>query len=51
MLLSRFWGNAEEEGRKEGQEFRSLEVRGKLIALKNVSNSALAFKKWSNQKK
>ena len=23
------------QGRKEGQEFRSLEVRGKLIALKN----------------
>ena len=30
MFLSRFWGNAR---RKE--EFRSLEVRGKLIALKN----------------
>ena len=33
MCLSRFWGNA----RKEGQEFRSLEVReagGELIALK-----------------
>ena len=29
MFLSRFWCNAEEE-----QEFRSLEVRGKLIALK-----------------
>ena len=34
MFLSRFWGNAR---RKEGQEFRSLEVRGKLIALKNRS--------------
>ena len=32
MFLSRFWGNFV---RKEGQEFRSLEVRGKLIALKN----------------
>ena len=31
MFLSRFWGNAR---KKEGQEFRSLEVRGKLIALK-----------------
>ena len=30
IFLSRFWGNA----RKEGQEFRSLEVRSKLIALK-----------------
>ena len=34
MFLSRFWGNARR--RKEGQEFRSLEVRGKLIALKNI---------------
>ena len=33
MFLSRFCLNA--QGRKEGQEFRSLEVRGKLIALKN----------------
>ena len=32
MFLSRFCLNA--QGRKEGQEFRSLEVRGKLIALK-----------------
>ena len=32
MFLSRFWGNAR---RKEGK-FRSLEVRGKLIALKNM---------------
>ena len=32
-VLSRFCLNA--QGRKEGQEFRSLEVRGKLIALKN----------------
>ena len=33
MFLSGFCINA--QGRKEGQEFRSLEVRGKLIALKN----------------
>ena len=32
MFLSRFWGNAE-EGRKD-KKFRSLEVRGKPIALK-----------------
>ena len=32
--MARFWGNARRR-RKEGQEFRSLEVRGKLIALKN----------------
>ena len=32
MLLSRFWVNG--EGRKEN--FRSLEVRGKLIALKKA---------------
>ena len=30
MFLSRFWGNA----RKRKEEFRSLEVRGKVIALK-----------------
>ena len=27
------------QGRKEGQEFRSFEVRGKLIALKNEENT------------
>ena len=34
MFLSRFWGK---QGRrkKDGQKFRSLEVRGKLMALKN----------------
>ena len=32
MFLSRFWGNA----RKKDKKFRSLEVRGKLIALKNI---------------
>ena len=34
MFLSRFWGNAR---KKEGQEFRPLEVRGKLIKLKKSS--------------
>ena len=29
--------------RKEGQEFRSLEVRGKLIALKNQNKENLVF--------
>jgi hypothetical protein len=35
MFLSRFWGNfvSIKEGRKE-DKFRSLEVRGNLIALK-----------------
>jgi hypothetical protein len=33
MFLSRFWGNLS-QCQEEGQEFRSLEVRGKLIALK-----------------
>ena len=33
-FLSRYWLN-KEGGRKEGQEFRSLEVRHKLIALIN----------------
>ena len=41
MFLSRFWGNAEEEG----QEFRSIEVRGKLIALKEQMKQ---FKKVLN---
>ena len=38
MFLSRFCClNA--QGRKEGQEFRSLEVRGKPMALKNSSEN------------
>ena len=32
-FLSKFWGNFV---RKEGQEFRSLELRGKLISLKKA---------------
>ena len=43
MFLSRFWGNARR--RKEGQEFRSLEVRDKLIALKNKP-----YKRQKNKK-
>jgi hypothetical protein len=39
MFLSRFWGNA----RRRKEEFRPLEVRGKLIALKNTSKVALDF--------
>ena len=42
MFLSRFWGNAR---RRKDKKFRSLEVRGKLIALKNdcleIKNAAL----------
>jgi hypothetical protein len=44
--LSRFWGNA--EGRKEGQEFRSLEVREAssshlkmLVVWRNLGNNFL----------
>ena len=33
------------EGRKEGQEFRSLEVRGKLIALIRKFRNQLTFSK------
>ena len=33
MFLSRFWGNARR--RRKDKKFRSLEVRGKPIALKN----------------
>ena len=36
MILSTFWGNfVSMEGRKKEDKFRSLEVRRKLIALKN----------------
>ena len=35
MFLSRFWGNARRRRRKD-KKFRSLEVQGKLIALKNA---------------
>ena len=35
MFLSRFWGNARR--RRKDKKFRSLEVRGKLIALKNCA--------------
>ena len=31
--------------RKEGQEFRSLEVRGKLIALKKLENLGIKERK------
>ena len=38
MFLSRFWGNFVSMHRKEGRKkSRSLEVRGKLIALKKKS--------------
>ena len=43
MLLSRFCLNA--QGRKE-DKFRSLEVRGKPIALKNSQNNGIGLKKW-----
>ena len=36
MFLSRFWGNfVSMEGRRKKEDFRSLEVQHKLIALKN----------------
>jgi hypothetical protein len=38
MFLSRFWGNFVSIKK---EEFKSLEVRGKLIALKNWPNSTL----------
>ena len=50
MFLSRFWGNARKEGRKEGQEFRSLEVRSKLIAPKNVDKK-IYIRKWTKKSK
>ena len=37
MFLSRFWGNARR--RRKDKKFRSLEVRGKLIALKKAYTS------------
>ena len=46
MFLSRFWGK--QGRRKGGQEVRSLEVRGKLIALKKLKNIWLIsyIEKW-----
>ena len=38
ILLLRFLGN--EEGRRKDKKFRSLEVRGKLIVLKDGINYA-----------
>ena len=38
------------QGRKEGQEFRSLEVRSKLIALKNVDKK-IYIRKWTKKSK
>ena len=38
------------QGRKEGQEFRTLEVRSKLIALKNVDKK-IYIRKWTKKSK
>ena len=44
MFLSRFWGNFVSMRRKEGRKnFRSLEVWGKLIALKKVDFAKFNF--------
>ena len=42
MFLSRFWGNAEDK------KFRSLEVRGKPIALKNYINILLHYNSYAD---
>ena len=53
MFLSRFCclnAQGRKEGRKEGQEFRSLEVRSKLIAPKNVDKK-IYIRKWTKKSK
>ena len=40
MFLSRFWGNFVSIKK---EEFKSLEVRGKLIALKKCSEGSFSF--------
>ena len=41
MFLSRFWGNARR--RRKDKKFRPLEVRGKLIALKNLHKRKISI--------